>query len=76
MFPTDVFQQGGLKLLSPPHNPRYKALFREEELESGVAVCRDGFKVVVVSALSPYDYEKLLSDSIPLGYMTPVYVEK
>jgi hypothetical protein len=65
---------GGGKLMGPSHNPRYKALFREDELEHGVAVVRDGFCVVVISSLSPYDYEAALGASLPLGYMTPVFI--
>jgi hypothetical protein len=74
VFPTEVFVGAGKRLLQPPSNPKYKALFRESELEHGQAIVRDGFKVVVISSLDPYDYEQLLEDSIPLGYMTPLFM--
>jgi len=41
-----------------------------------LTVYRDGFKIVVISALSPYDYESSLSSCIPLGYMVPLYITK
>ena len=37
---------------------------------------RDGFRVIVLSSLSAYDYEDRLSASIPLGYMRPMFVQK
>ena len=36
--------------------------------------CRDGFRLLVISSVDPYKYEELLADSIPLGYMTPIYI--
>lgn len=76
VFPTDVFQQAGMKLKGPAHAPRYKALFKPDELVAGQAIIKDGFHVMVLTALSAYDYEEKLSASIPLGYMSPLYVEK
>lgn len=35
---------------------------------------REGFMAVVVTSVDPYKYEELLGDCIPLGYMTPIYV--
>ncbi len=77
VFPKDSFIKGGLKLLEPESDPKYKALFRTEDMEdtSGVAVVQDGFGVAVISSLTPYEYEKKLEDCIPLGYMYPVYVK-
>jgi hypothetical protein len=54
---------------------RYEEIFREEDLESGMAVSRDGFQFIVITSLSPYDYEKQLEDCIPLGYMVPIYIK-
>jgi hypothetical protein len=76
VFPSDIFQQAGMKLKGPAHAPRYKALFKEDELVAGQAIIKEGFRVVILSALSAYDYEDKLSASIPLGYMSPLYVEK
>jgi hypothetical protein len=74
-FPSDLFVNSGQKLLQPTSNPRYKALYREADLEQGQAIVRDGFCVVVITSLSPYEYEGKLEDSIPLGYMHPLYIE-
>ena len=35
---------------------------------------RDGFRVVIISTLDPYEYEAALAECIPLGYMQPIYV--
>ena len=40
MFPVDVFQQGGARLLQPANEPRFKLLFRENDLEHGQAIAR------------------------------------
>ena len=74
VFPSDVFVNAGKKLLQPPSSPKYKTLFRESELEHGQAVVRPGFRVVVISSLDPYDFEQQLEQSIPLGYMQPLYI--
>ena len=74
MFPREVFIEGGQKLLGPPYEPRYKALFRETDLEHGEAIVRDSFRVVVVTSLDPHKHQELLEDCIPLGYMHTVYV--
>jgi hypothetical protein len=74
-FPCDLFTNAGQKLLQPDYNPRYKALYREADLEQGEAIVRDGFRVVVISSINPYEYEGKLEDSIPLGYMHPIYVK-
>ena len=73
-FPAETFQLGGLKLLQPDYEPRYKKLYREEDLENGQAIVREGFQVVVISSLSAHDYQAKLADCIPLGYMHPLYV--
>jgi hypothetical protein len=74
-FPVETFTNAGAKLLQPDYNPRYKALYREEDLEAGQAVVRDGFRVIVISSLSAFEYKEKLEDSIPLGYMHAVYVK-
>lgn len=75
-FPVEVFQQRGAKLLAPKTKPRYKLILREEDMEEGLGdvIARDGFQVLVVSTLSPYEYEERLQDCIPLGYMLPIYI--
>ena len=74
VFPTETFMNGGAKLLQPDYDPRYKLLFRECDLEQGQAIVREGFKVIVISSLSPPDFEKLLEDSSPLGSFEPIFV--
>mmetsp|Transcript_17336 Transcript_17336/g.29311 ORF Transcript_17336/g.29311 Transcript_17336/m.29311 type:complete len:434 (-) Transcript_17336:159-1460(-) len=74
VFPKETFQQAGAKLLGPDYDPKYKAVFREPDLEAGQAIAREGFQVVVISSLDPYEYEAALSDCLPLGYMKPIYV--
>lgn len=74
VFPKETFVEGGHKLLGPNYDPKYKHIYREEDLEQGQAITRDGFRVVVISSLDPYEYEALLADTIPLGYMTPIMI--
>jgi hypothetical protein len=76
VFPTEVFQEWGGKLFSPKSNPKYKLLYREEDLDVGsrLALANDSFRFICVSTLSPFDYEEKLSESIPLGYMLPIYI--
>jgi hypothetical protein len=40
VFPSEVFMNAGRKLLEPAREPRYKLLFREEDLEQGQAIAR------------------------------------
>jgi hypothetical protein len=42
VFPKEVFQSCGAKLLQPDYEPRYKAIYREADLEAGQAVARYG----------------------------------
>jgi hypothetical protein len=74
VFPKETFINGGLKLLGPEYDPKYKYIYREEDLESGQAVSRDGFSAAVITNLSAFDYESRLADSIPLGYMYPIFL--
>lgn len=74
VFPKDVFTHAGQALLGPDYEPKYKRIYREEDLESGEAIVRDGFHTAVITSLSPFEYEKKLEDCIPLGYMHPIYV--
>lgn len=74
VFPVDVFQQGGARLLQPANEPRFKLLFRENDLEHGQAIAREGFGAVFISSLDPYEFQAKLEESIPLGYMVPIYI--
>jgi hypothetical protein len=74
-FPKEVFINGGLKLVQADYDPKYKYLYREEDLEQGQKIVRDGFHALVITSTDPYKYEELLADCIPLGYMTPVYID-
>ena len=75
-FPNETMVEAGRKLFSPPFEPRYKLIFREDDLEQGEIVLKgeENFRVVVISALKPKDYEAKLSESLALGYMQAVYV--
>jgi len=42
-------------------------LFREQDKESGIAVSRDGFKIIVTTNLSPAEISSKLSSSLPLS---------
>jgi hypothetical protein len=74
VFPLDTFTDSGRKLLRPALNPKYKLIFREEDLEEGQAVVRDGFNVVIISSLDPHVYEEALESTLPLGYMQPIFL--
>ncbi len=75
IFPSEFFINSGKKLLdSNGITERYKLLFREEDLEHGEAIARDGFQTLVISSLSPFEYEEKLAESLPLGYLYPIYV--
>ena len=50
-FPVEVFQNGGAKLLQPDYDPRYKKLYRPEDLEHGEAIVREGFQVLLITGL-------------------------
>lgn len=69
-----MFVNAGRKLLEPDYDPKYKLIYREEDLEAGQPIVRDGFHAAVITSLSPYEYEKKLEDCIPLGYMHPIYI--
>ena len=40
VFPKEVFQSSGAKLLQPDYAPKYKAIYREADLEAGQAIAR------------------------------------
>lgn len=49
VFPVEVFQQRGGRLLAPASKPRYKLVVREEDWEPGAGdvFAREGFQVLV-----------------------------
>ena len=74
-FPVEIFQLSGRKILEKYMGKfRYELCFREEDLEAGQAVARDGFRFVVVTSLSPQEYQECLGETIPLGYMQATVV--
>jgi hypothetical protein len=75
-FPSETMVEAGRKLFSPPYEPRYRLIFREEDLEEGEIVLKneENFRTVVISALKPKDYEAKLGESLALGYMQAIYV--
>jgi len=56
-FPTIVFEGGGSAIREPPWPQQ---LFREEDLESGLALPRDGFCVAVTTRFKPENFEQFL----------------
>lgn len=75
VFPTQTFVNGGRKLLGPSYDPAFKKIFREEDMVSGQAIAKeDGFQVVVISTLDPYEYEEGLGESLQLGCFVPIFV--
>ena len=50
-------------------DPRYRLCFREADLESGQAIVREGFRVVLVSSLAPSVHVALLSECLPLHHV-------
>ncbi len=40
VFPKEVFINGGLKLLEPDYDPKYKHIYRDEDLEAGQKIVR------------------------------------
>ena len=77
VFPIDCFANGGQKLSLPYSEPRFKALFRPEDVDQGCEPeIQEGFRVIVITTLNAYEFKLKLEQSIPLGYMHPVYVNR
>lgn len=68
-----MFIKSGANLIDD--KDKRKLIYREEDLEEGEAIVREGFNTVVVSSLSPFDFQSKLEDCIPLGYMYPIFVK-
>jgi len=76
-FPIDVFQEGGKKLFKndPDGKPRFQAIYKEADLDSGKAMAREEtFRACVVSSIHPKEWYDKLQDCLPTGYLVPVYV--
>jgi hypothetical protein len=73
-FPSETFREAGAALSSK--KDKFKLIYKEDELEHGEAICRDGFRTIVITSLDPYSYEESLKDSLPLGYMKAIYVKQ
>merc|ERR1712070_36080 len=56
-FPLVVFEGGGSAVQNEPWPQK---LFRKEDLESGLAIPRDGFSVIVTTRFKPDDFEGFL----------------
>ena len=77
VFPAEIFQKGGLKLLDTYQGkPRFESIFREEDLEQGQAIAREGYRAVIITTLSPGEHAAKLTDCIPLGYCKAIYFTK
>ena len=75
VFPNDTFIDSGKRLIKSSVSPKYKLLYREEDLEQGEAVVRDGFSFMVISSLDPWVFEEALESTLPLGYMQPLFLK-
>ena len=76
-FPIEALQRGGLKLLeSAPGSadPRFRAVFRDFDLESGEATARAGFCALAVTTLRPKEYVTKLDECLPLAFFSPLVV--
>ncbi|CAM9568809.1 unnamed protein product [Scytosiphon promiscuus] len=74
-FPVEMFQEGGKKIFTPVRKPRFELMFREEDLEQNQCLVKpDGFRFCVVTSLPPKDIFQQLGESLPLGYMEPIYI--
>lgn len=76
-FPVEALQGGGLKLLEKApgaENPRFRAVFRDADLESGEAIARSGFCAFAVTTLRPKEYAAKLDECLPLSFFEPIVV--
>ena len=74
VFPLELFQNGGLKLLDTYQGkPRFESVFREEDLEQGQAIAREGYRAVIITALSPGEHTAKLAECIPLAHCKAVF---
>lgn len=72
---TPAFQGGGKKMFTPAKKPRCNLMFREQDMEQGQCLVKsDGFSFCAVTSLRPREVPDKLGQTIPLGYMQPVYV--
>ena len=54
VFPVQMFEEGGKKILTPSFPaPRCAKMFTDEDKESGEVVCKDTFQMVLISNLMP-----------------------
>ena len=69
----ELFIEGGKGLTR--NKMAYTKMWKDEEKEHGSACPRDDFQFVVVTALSPKEYEKeLFDDAVPKEHAYPVVV--
>lgn len=70
-----VFQEGGKKMFTPTNKPRCNLMFRDEDMEQGQFLVKsEGFRFCAVTSLPAKDVVDKLGETIPLGYMQPVFV--
>ena len=76
VFPVEIFEDAGRKLLTPSNDPRCGAMFRSEDKEGGIVTWKEKFRLVVVSALTVTDFKSELwaSGALPNDYLKPIYV--
>ncbi|KAJ3299558.1 hypothetical protein HK104_008444 [Borealophlyctis nickersoniae] len=73
-FPAHLVMEQGGRRFANEEELRNKVI-RDEDLECGVFVVREGFRVVITSMFLLEEYEEFLRNSLPLNEMIPVYVE-
>lgn len=62
-------------MFTPVRKPRFESMFREEDMEQNQCLVKaDGFRFCAVTSLPPKDVVQKLGDSLPLGYMEPIYI--
>lgn len=62
-------------MFTPVSKPRCNLMFRPDDQDDGQYLVKsDGFRFCAVTSLQPTEIVDKLGDTIPLGYMQPVYV--
>jgi hypothetical protein len=70
VFPFSVFQGGG----EVQQQTIRERLYQPEDLEAGLPILRDGFGVVVTTAVAFDSFKRVLKASIPLRNMKGLVV--
>jgi hypothetical protein len=71
-FPPEIFQNAGSKFFKKEY---YSKVVRQEDMENGVWVTKEGFHVVVTTMFDHRMYQMYLQKCLPLKHMTPILIE-